>query len=245
MRQKTDILRIFKTILNIPVMLILAIIGAIFIMVKKGEKDCKEGAKISKKRIEILLKKNPMLISNIKKITIGIKKSLEKCYPDINKYISTTFSSTADIYSFDETKNSIKLKVYIIDIGADLILKDLTGFTDIEDFKKSVIKDYESGDGLLMDYEDDNEKVKQLIENTFKVRDNINESIKLVNECLKAQYKGAIKIKNGDDDSLYIDDFYYYGFGSIELHINGDIDNLDLSEDFKSKIKSLIPKVKV
>lgn len=245
MRQKTDIFVIFKTILNIPVMVVLAIIGAIFVMVKKGEKDCKGGAKISKKRIEILLKKNPMLISNIKKFTIGIKKSLEKCYPDINKYISNTFSSASDIYSFDETKDGIKLNIYIIDISTDLILKDLTGFTNIEEFKKSVIEGYESGDGLLMDYEDDNEKVKQLVDNTFKVRDNINESIKFVNECLKDQYKGIIKIKNGDDDSFYIDDFYYYGFGSIELHINGNINNFDLSEEFKNKVKSLTAKIKL
>lgn len=244
MRQKLEITKIIKTIFMIPLMIILAVIGAIFIMVKKGEKDCKEGEKISKKRIEILLKKNPMLISNLKKLVSPIRKSLVKAYPDIDKFISKEMSidgNNIEINSMNSKTNNIKFSVYLFEISGNLILKELTGYSDLTEFKKSI--DSENYRASIMDFEDNN-NAKKLLNYIYDFIDNTENAVKLVNECLKEQYVGILKISSNIDD-IDIDDFLDGSKDYIILHINGNIDNLDLSEEFKSKVKSLIPKVKI
>lgn len=243
MRERKSILQILKSITLIPLLIVLAIIVAICAIVKKGEIDIKAGGKIIKRRIEILLRKNPALISNINKINQSIYSSLEKAYDGTEKYIEKIYVTNDDIeldLNDDVNSDNIKLNIYSFKINGKKILKDCTGYNNIDEFMESLgYKNYNI---------DDFEKEERRNESIVKISNTIKEiieAVKLVDSCMKEQYKGSIKLYYDVD----IDDYYLentiHNDSYVILKINGNINNLYLSAEFKEKIKSLSTKIKL
>ena len=189
MKQRNSILQILKTITLIPLIIVLAIIAAIYAIVQKGKYDCKQGEKIIKRRIEILLSKNPMLIQNLNKISISIFDMFKKSDNESVKYI-TRLSLTNKSINLDLDDNSksenIKLKVYAFEIDGEKLLKDCTGFSNIDDFIESLGYDKEYYDIDEIDGEEV-DKIKSKIKYIIDI-------IELINFCIKEQYKSVFKL---------------------------------------------------
>ena len=139
MKQRSIISSFLKTLTLIPLIMILAIISHILTVIKQA----KEYDKIKKRRIEILIKKNPMFLNNINKIVKSLDDTLNKAYPDISKYIKKRTIYNEDIkldFEDDYVSDFIKIEIIIFDILNKDILKSVTGYSDINKYKESIGK---------------------------------------------------------------------------------------------------------
>lgn len=233
MKQRSIISSFLKTLTLIPLIMILAIISHILTVIKQA----KEYDKIKKRRIEILIKKNPMFLNNINKIVKSLDDALNKAYPDISKYIKKRTIYNEDIkldFEDDYVSDFIKIEIIIFDILNKDILKSVTGYSDINKYKESIGK-FDKSLSDINDYKEI-EEIKNII-------NEIKNAIKLVNECAKEQYKGCISLIS-EIDFFELDEMFY-GDLYICLKINGNINKMDLPKEFKEKVKNIATKIKI